>query len=281
MVRIKRGPAARQQHGNSRPRQLLLPGAAARQPAGKQRARHPSAPLHACSSSPAPKPHAAAPPPRLPRPQASQDDSRLQDAPPTEEEADDVGPGLDDYEPVPDDHPDAAGYAASQDGLSEDAAPPDDEEGEGEELFGDNFMRCGAGRRARAKRDRRGEATHGVLQMGQAVEQAQGPRAHQLGEPAHAHIPAAPAVCLSAAVSLSRAPRRRRPTPAALLHSDYEARSALDSYESEGLDNEATEGGYEEALAAARLAEEALDAEAAAGGRGRRRKRMPGALEGA
>lgn len=59
---------------------------------------------------------------------------------------------------------------------------------------------------------------------------------------------------------------------------DYEAKSTLDSYESAGLDNEVTEGAYEEQLAAVRMAEEALEARDAAGGRGR--KRMPGALEG-
>lgn len=59
---------------------------------------------------------------------------------------------------------------------------------------------------------------------------------------------------------------------------DYEAKSALDSYESAGIDNEVTDGGYEEQLAAARLAEESLDREAATRRRGR--KRMPGALEG-
>lgn len=59
---------------------------------------------------------------------------------------------------------------------------------------------------------------------------------------------------------------------------DYEAKSALDSYESAGLDNEVTEGGYEEQLAAARMAEEAMEERDAAGRRGR--KRMPGALEG-
>jgi hypothetical protein len=55
----------------------------------------------------------------------------------------------------------------------------------------------------------------------------------------------------------------------------------MDSYESAGLDNEVTEGGYEEALAAARMADEELELrDEAAGGR-RGRKRMPGALEGA
>lgn len=53
----------------------------------------------------------------------------------------------------------------------------------------------------------------------------------------------------------------------------------MDDYESAGLDNEVEEGGYEEQLAAARMAEEAMEARDAAGGRGR--KRMPGALEGA
>jgi hypothetical protein len=63
--------------------------------------------------------------------------------------------------------------------------------------------------------------------------------------------------------------------------SDYQAKSGLDSYESAGLDNEVTEGGYEEQLAAARMADEELEArDDAAGGR-RGRKRMPGALEGA
>lgn len=65
------------------------------------------------------------------------------------------------------------------------------------------------------------------------------------------------------------------------VHSDYQAKSGLDSYESAGLDNDVTEGGYEDALAAARMAEEELEArDDAAGGR-RGRKRMPGALEGA
>jgi hypothetical protein len=53
----------------------------------------------------------------------------------------------------------------------------------------------------------------------------------------------------------------------------------MDSYESAGLDNEVTEGGYEEQLAAARMAEEALAERDAAERRGR--KRLPGALEGA
>eukprot|EP00775_Hariotina_reticulata_P013497 gene13497-13622_t len=112
----------------------------------------------------------------------------------------DLGPGLDDYEPVPDDNPEHNAYAASQDGLSEENVTNVEDEEEGEELFGDNFMR------------------------------------------------------------------------------DYEAKSALDSYESAGIDNDVTDGGYEEQLAAARLAEESLDREAATGQRGR--KRMPGALEG-
>jgi hypothetical protein len=65
---------------------------------------------------------------------------------------------------------------------------------------------------------------------------------------------------------------------------DYEAKSALDSYESAGInDADVTEGvgGYEEALAARRAAEAALDAADARqrGGRGRKRA-LPGALEG-
>lgn len=60
---------------------------------------------------------------------------------------------------------------------------------------------------------------------------------------------------------------------------DYEAKSALDSYESAGIDNEEVAvGGYEEQLAARMRAEEAMDA---ADGRRRGRKRaLPGALEG-
>ncbi|WIA33492.1 hypothetical protein OEZ86_006619 [Tetradesmus obliquus] len=111
------------------------------------------------------------------------------------------GPGLDDFEPVPDDNPEHNAYAGSQDGLSEEGVTAQEDEEEGEELFGDNFMR------------------------------------------------------------------------------DYQAKSGLDSYESAGLDNDVTEGGYEDALAAARMAEEELEARDAAGGR-RGRKRMPGALEG-
>lgn len=61
------------------------------------------------------------------------------------------------------------------------------------------------------------------------------------------------------------------------LARDYEAKSALDSYESEGLDNDVNEGGYEEQLAAMRMAEDSME-QRDAGRRGR--KRMPGALEG-
>eukprot|EP00878_Enallax_costatus_P021729 GHUV01023020.1.p1 GENE.GHUV01023020.1~~GHUV01023020.1.p1 ORF type:complete len:754 (+),score=252.85 GHUV01023020.1:214-2475(+) len=120
----------------------------------------------------------------------SQDGSRLED--------EELGPGLDDFEPVPDGNPERNAYAGSQDGITEDGVTNEEEE-DGEELFGDNYMR------------------------------------------------------------------------------DYEAKSALDDYESAGLDNEVTEGGYEEQLAAARAAEEAMETRDA-GGRGR--KRMPGALEG-
>lgn len=51
-----------------------------------------------------------------------------------------MGPGLDDYEPVPDDNPEHNVYAGSQDGMTEDGVTNDEEEGE--ELFGDNYMRC-------------------------------------------------------------------------------------------------------------------------------------------
>lgn len=72
-----------------------------------------------------------APPPTK---QASQgDDGRLED--------EDVGPGLDDYEPVPDDNPEAA--PAHSQGFTEDAmTEQNDEEDEGEDLFGDNYIRC-------------------------------------------------------------------------------------------------------------------------------------------
>lgn len=60
---------------------------------------------------------------------------------------------------------------------------------------------------------------------------------------------------------------------------DYEAKSALDSYESAGIDNEDHEQGYEEQLAARRQADEALDAQDGRRGRGRKRA-LPGALEG-
>lgn len=62
----------------------------------------------------------------------SQDGSRFED--------EDVGPGLDDYEQVPDDNPEHNAYAASQDGLTEDGIANEEDE-EGEELFGDNYMR--------------------------------------------------------------------------------------------------------------------------------------------
>lgn len=65
-----------------------------------------------------------------------------------------------------------------------------------------------------------------------------------------------------------------------LHHRDYEAKSALDSYESAGLDNDVVEeGGYEEQLAARRMAEEAMEAADDRGRRGRKRA-LPGALEG-
>lgn len=51
-----------------------------------------------------------------------------------------MGPGLDDYEAVPDDNPDRDVYAGSQDGITEDEVANEGEE-EGEELFGDNYMR--------------------------------------------------------------------------------------------------------------------------------------------
>lgn len=60
---------------------------------------------------------------------------------------------------------------------------------------------------------------------------------------------------------------------------DYEAKSVLDSYESAGIDNDVSEPlGYEQQLAARRMAEEAMEAD---DGRRRGRKRgLPGALEG-
>jgi len=75
---------------------------------------------------------------------------------------------------------------------------------------------------------------------------------------------------VATAVSLSVMP---------LICRDYEAKSALDSYESAGIDNEDHEQGYEEQLAARRQAEEALDAQDGRRGRGRKRA-LPGALEG-
>jgi hypothetical protein len=66
--------------------------------------------------------------------QASQDDGRF--------EEEDMGPGLDDYEPVPDDNPEA--QPANSQGFTEDAMTENAEEEEGEDLFGDNMMRCGA-----------------------------------------------------------------------------------------------------------------------------------------
>lgn len=70
---------------------------------------------------------------RSPCSQASQDDR-----------SEDVGPGLDDYEPVPDDNPEARGPAGSQ-GFSDDGVTEQggaDEEEEGEDLFGDAYLRC-------------------------------------------------------------------------------------------------------------------------------------------
>jgi hypothetical protein len=52
-----------------------------------------------------------------------------------------VGPDLDDYEPVSDDNPEHNAHADRQDGLSEENVTNVEEEEEGEELFGDNFMR--------------------------------------------------------------------------------------------------------------------------------------------
>lgn len=61
---------------------------------------------------------------------------------------------------------------------------------------------------------------------------------------------------------------------------DYEAKSALDSYESAGIDNEEVAvGGYEEQLAARMRADEAMDAREGGQRRGRKRA-LPGALEG-
>lgn len=68
--------------------------------------------------------------------QASQDGSR------GFEDEEIGGPGLDDYEPVPDDNPEHNAYAGSQDGLSEEGVTAQEDDEEGEELFGDNFMRC-------------------------------------------------------------------------------------------------------------------------------------------
>lgn len=67
--------------------------------------------------------------------QASQDGSRGF-------EDEDAGPGLDDYEPVPDDNPEHNAFPGSQDAISEEGVTNQEDEGEGEELFGDNFMRC-------------------------------------------------------------------------------------------------------------------------------------------
>jgi hypothetical protein len=66
--------------------------------------------------------------------QSSQDDGRF--------EEEDMGPGLDDYEPVPDDNPEA--QPANSQGFTEDAMTENAEEEEGEDLFGDNMMRCAA-----------------------------------------------------------------------------------------------------------------------------------------
>ncbi len=64
--------------------------------------------------------------------QASQDDNRY--------EEEDAGPGLDDYEPVPDDNPEA--QPAHSQGYTEDALTENaEEEEEGEDLFGDNYIR--------------------------------------------------------------------------------------------------------------------------------------------
>jgi hypothetical protein len=64
--------------------------------------------------------------------QASQDEGRY--------EQEDAGPGLDDYEPVPDDNPEA--QPAHSQGYTEDAMTENAEEEEGEDLFGDNYIRC-------------------------------------------------------------------------------------------------------------------------------------------
>lgn len=47
---------------------------------------------------------------------------------------------MDDYEPVPDDNPEHAAYAGSQDGTNDDGVTNEEEE-DGEELFGDDYMR--------------------------------------------------------------------------------------------------------------------------------------------
>lgn len=65
--------------------------------------------------------------------QASQDDGRF--------DGEDAGPGLDDYEPVPDDNPET--QPAHSQGFTEDAMTENaEEEEEGEDLFGDNMYRC-------------------------------------------------------------------------------------------------------------------------------------------
>lgn len=57
--------------------------------------------------------------------------------------SEDMGPGLDDYEPVPDDNPEAAAAAAGSQGFSDDGVTEQgEEEEEGEDLFGDNYIRC-------------------------------------------------------------------------------------------------------------------------------------------
>lgn len=63
----------------------------------------------------------------------SQDGSRLG-------EEEELGPGLDDFEPVPDDDANRDAFAGSQDGTTEDGIANEEEE-DGEELFGDNYMR--------------------------------------------------------------------------------------------------------------------------------------------
>ncbi|KIZ00062.1 hypothetical protein MNEG_7903 [Monoraphidium neglectum] len=62
------------------------------------------------------------------------------------------------------------------------------------------------------------------------------------------------------------------------MQNDYRAMSGMDQYEADGLDQEYTEQMTYEERAAARLAAEAALDRRDAGGR--RRKRMPGALEG-